>query len=305
MLAEMAREVFPAGVFNIVTGSGATVGDALVRHPDVKRIAFIGSVNTGRAIQRAAAETGVKHVSLELGGKNPMIVFPDCDLDEVARAAVGGMNFTWQGQSCGSTSRLLLHESIHDAVLERVVAIVSGLRIGQPLADDTQVGPVNSAMQLEKVMRYVDCGKQDGARLLTGGVRPDGADFKKGYWVKPAVFSGVKAGMRLAQEEVFGPILSVIRWKTPEEAIQIANATEYGLTAGIWTNNIHDALSMARKVKSGFVWINTFSAHYPAVPFGGFKNSGVGREEGVEELLSYTETKTINLVTAPRPWAKP
>lgn len=296
VLAEIARDVFPPGVFNIVTGTGATAGDALVRHPAVKRIAFIGSTATGRAIQRAAAETGVKHVSLELGGKNPMIVFPDADPGAVAKAAVGGMNFTWQGQSCGSTSRLLLHESLYDRVLEQVVEMVSSIRVDDPADESSQMGPINSVAQLAKVQHYVQAGEADGARLLTGGRRPEGERFKRGYWIRPAVFAGVTPGMRLANEEVFGPILSVMRWSDIDSAIEMANGVEYGLTAAIWTNDINTALTTARRVRAGHQWINGFGAHYMAVPFGGMKSSGVGREEGLEEMLDYTEIKTINIV---------
>ena len=296
VLAEIAREALPAGIFNIVTGAGATVGDAIVKHPDIKRIAFIGSPTTGRAIQRAAADVGVKHVTLELGGKNPMIVFPDNDPDEIARAAVGGMNFSWQGQSCGSTSRLLLHADIHDAVLERVTARVAALRLGDPTRADTDMGPINSQRQLARVMGFIDSAKSENAKLMTGGRRPQGALFERGFWVEPTVFSEVVPGMRLWQEEVFGPILSVGRWHTPDEAVALANSTEYGLTAAIWTRDIKAALTMARRVRSGHLWINGYSAHFLGVPFGGMKNSGVGREEGIEELLSYTETKTINIM---------
>jgi len=296
VLSEIARDVFPPGVFNVVTGRGATVGDALVRHPAIKRIAFIGSVATGRAIQKAAAESGVKHVSLELGGKNPMIVFPDVDLDAAARAAVAGMNFAWQGQSCGSTSRLLLHADIHDAVLERVVQIVSAFKIGDPMDPAFNAGPLNSAAQLAKTQKYIEVGKQDGARLMTGGKRPVGKYFDRGFWIEPTVFSNVTPAMRIAREEVFGPILSVMRWNTEDEVVDIANSTEFGLTASIWTNDIHQALRTARRVRSGHQWINGFSAHYTGVPFGGFKSSGVGREEGIEELMSYTEGKSINIV---------
>lgn len=296
VLSEIARDVFPPGVFNVVTGRGATVGDALVRHPAIKRIAFIGSVATGRTIQKAAAESGIKHVSLELGGKNPMIVFPDVDVDAAAKAAVGGMNFAWQGQSCGSTSRLLLHADIYDAVLERVTQIVSAFKIGDPMDSAYNVGPVNSAVQLAKTQRYIEVGKQDGARLMIGGNRPRGKPFDRGFWIEPTVFGDVTPNMRIAREEVFGPILSVLRWNTEDEAVDIANSTEFGLTASIWTNDIHRALRTARRVRSGHQWINGFSAHYTGVPFGGFKSSGVGREEGLEELMSYTEGKTINIV---------
>jgi len=296
VLAEIAREALPQGVFNIVTGTGATVGDAIVRHPDIKRIAFIGSPGTGRAIQRAAADVAVKHVTLELGGKNPLIAFPDTDPDVIAAAAMRGMNFTWQGQSCGSTSRLLLHEDIHDAVLDRVVERVSKLRLGDPADPATDMGPVNSRVQLEKVLAFFEAAKVDGARLMTGGGRPDGAPFRRGFWVEPTVYADVRPGMRLWQEEVFGPILSVGRWKTVDEAVELANSTEYGLTGAVWTNDIRNALNVARRVRSGHIWINGCSSHFLGVPFGGMKNSGVGREEGIEEMVSYTEAKTINIM---------
>lgn len=296
ILAEVAREALPPGVFNIVTGPGRTVGDAIVRHPGIRRIAFIGSPDTGRAIQRAAAEEAAKHVTLELGGKNPMIVFPDADPDTVAAAAVRGMNFTWQGQSCVSTSRLLLHEDIHDAVLEKVVARVAALRVGDPMADDTEMGPVNSGVQLRKVLAFIDGAPADGARLMTGGRRPQGPLFERGFWVEPTVYADMKPGMTLWQQEVFGPILSVGRWHDFEDAVAKANSTEYGLTAAIWTNDIGNALRMAKRVRSGHLWINGCSNHFLGVPFGGMKNSGVGREEGIEEMLAYTETKTINIM---------
>ncbi|TQI65342.1 aldehyde dehydrogenase (NAD+)/betaine-aldehyde dehydrogenase [Bosea sp. AK1] len=296
VLSEIARDALPPGLFNIVTGPGRSVGDAIVRHPEIKRIAFIGSPASGRAIQRSAAEVAVKHVSLELGGKNPMIVFPDNDPEEIARAAVGGMNFSWSGQSCGSTSRLLLHEDIYDAVLEKVAERVAAIRLGDPALAETGMGPVNSKVQLDKVMGFIASGKAEGARLMTGGNRPRGEQFARGFWVEPTVFADVVPGMRLWQEEVFGPILSVGRWRTTDEAIRLANSTEYGLTAAIWTRDIKAALNMARAVRSGHLWINGFSNHFLGVPFGGMKNSGVGREEGIEEMFSYTETKTINIM---------
>jgi aldehyde dehydrogenase (NAD+)/betaine-aldehyde dehydrogenase len=295
LLAEVARECLPPGVFNIVTGLGSVVGDALVRHPEVKRIAFIGSTKTGRAIQKAAAESGIKHVTLELGGKNPLIAFADCDIDAVANAAIGGMNFAWQGQSCGSTSRLLVHADIYDAVLDRVVQRVGSIKLGDPMSTESQMGPVNSEMQHKKVMHYIGAGREDGARLMTGGSRPVGKGFERGYWVEPTVFADAKPSMRIAHEEIFGPVLTVMRWNNVEEALDIAGSVEYGLTAAIWTRDIAAAMQTARRVRAGFVWINTVAAHYPAVPFGGYKNSGIGREEGVEELYSYTEGKTINI----------
>ncbi len=296
ILAEIAAEVMPPGVVNIVTGHGKEAGDALVRHQRVKRVAFIGSVQTGMAIQRSAAEVAVKHVTLELGGKNPMIVFPDADYQKALAGAVSGMNFAWSGQSCGSTSRLFIHESLYDKFLADLVALVGKMKVGDPLSEDSKMGPMNSKAQLEKVMHYIAAGKEDGAKLMTGGKRPEGEMFKKGWWVEPTVFADVKRGMRIAQEEIFGPILSVFKWKDVDEVIEVANSTEYGLTAAIWTKDINTAMTTARKVQSGHIWINGVSGHFKGMPFGGFKNSGIGREEGIEELLSYTEEKAIHIM---------
>jgi acyl-CoA reductase-like NAD-dependent aldehyde dehydrogenase len=271
-------------------------GDAIARHPNVKRIAFTGSVPTGRAIQRAAAEGGVKNVTLELGGKNPLIAFPDMDPDKIAAIAVAGMNFAWQGQSCGSTSRLLLHESLYKPVLERVVARVAALRLGDPLDDKSQMGPINSKRHYERVVSMVQSGISDGAKLMTGGKRPPGSDFSRGFWLEPTVFAGVDGNMRIAKEEIFGPVMSVFSWKDEKEALALANSTEYGLTASIFTNDLKTAFRVARAVKSGYVWINGASGHFYGTPFGGFKNSGIGREEGIDELLSYTEVKTIHVL---------
>jgi len=296
ILGEICQKVLPPGVVNIVTGLGMPAGDALARHPKVKRLAFTGSVPTGRAIQRAAAEGGIKHVTLELGGKNPLIAFPDMDPDKVAQVAVAGMNFAWQGQSCGSTSRVLLHESLYKAVLERLVDRVAALRLGDPLDDKSQMGPINSKRHYERVCAMVGSGSTEGARLMTGGKRPGGSDFKRGYWIEPTVFADVKPSMKIAREEIFGPVLSVFSWRDESEVIALANATEYGLTASILTNDIRTALRTARAVKSGYVWINGASGHFYGTPFGGFKNSGIGREEGIDELLSYTEVKTVHVL---------
>lgn len=296
ILAELCARVLPPGVVNITTGTGPVTGDAIVRHPGIKRIAFIGSVPTGMKIQRAAAEVGVKHITLELGGKNPMIVFPDADLDAAVKGAVAGMNFTHQGQSCGSTSRLLLHSSIHDDFLARVVERVSNLRLGDPMDEATEMGPVVSKEQLAKVLHYIEAGKEDGARLMCGGSRPEGAAYERGYWVQPTVFAGVTQDMRIAREEIFGPVLSVMRWNDSDEAVDMANATEYGLSAAIWTKDLKNALTTARRLQSGYIWINGTSAHYLGTPFGGMKNSGLGREEILDELRSYTETKTVHVM---------
>lgn len=296
ILGDICRRVLPPGVVNIVTGNGMPAGDALARHPRVKRLAFTGSVPTGKAIQRAAAEGGIKHITLELGGKNPLIAFADMDPDTIAKIAVAGMNFAWQGQSCGSTSRLLLHESLYRAVLERVVDRVAALRLGDPLDDSSQMGPINSKRHYERVCAMVESGRSEGAKLMVGGKRPSGADFKRGYWLEPTVFADVQPHMKIAREEIFGPVLSVFSWRDENEAIALANATEYGLTASIFTNDIKTAFRTARAVKSGYVWINGASGHFYGTPFGGLKNSGIGREEGIDELLSYTEVKTIHVM---------
>ncbi|MBF6569296.1 MAG: aldehyde dehydrogenase family protein [Candidatus Binataceae bacterium] len=296
IFGEICREVLPKGVVNIVMGLGNPAGDALVRHPRVKRVAFTGSVATGMAIQHAAAESGVKNVTLELGGKNPLIVFPDVDLDAVAKAAVGGMNFSWQGQSCGSTSRLMVHESVYSRVLDQVADITKSLKVGNPADPSSQMGPVNSARQYEKVKYYIGQGKEQGARLVAGGNRPSGKDFERGYWIEPTIFADVQGDMRIGHEEIFGPVLSVFRWDKLDDVIKLANSTDYGLTASIWTNDLNTALKTAKRVRSGFVWINQVSAHYIGVPFGGYGNSGVGREEGLSELMSYVETKSVNIV---------
>lgn len=295
ILAEVCREVLPPGLVNILHGPGLPSGDALVRHPRVWRIGFTGSVQTGLAIQRAAAEVAVKHLSLELGGKNPMIVCPDADPAQVAQAAVRGMNFAWAGQSCGSNSRLLLHESLYDEVVDRIVAAVAAIRVGDPLDPAAQMGPVNSAGHYRRVLAYIESAKTEGAKLLTGGVRPQGEAFRRGYWIRPTVYANVTPAMRIAREEVFGPVLSIMRWRTPGEALEIANSSEYGLAAGVWTQDLKTAMDMARQLQSGFVWINTTARHFVGTPFGGWKNSGLGQEECLAELLSYTRNKAIHV----------
>jgi acyl-CoA reductase-like NAD-dependent aldehyde dehydrogenase len=291
-LGEIARDVLPAGVLNVVSGDG-TAGNALVRHPRVKRLSFIGSARTGMAIQRSAAEVGVKSISLELGGKNPFIVFPDASVEKVAAAAVTGMNFGLQGQSCGSTSRLLVHDSIYDEVVKSVAQKVNALRVGDPFDWSSQMGALNTRAHLDRVKEFVASGLAEGARLVAGGERPTGAAFEKGYWLAPTVFADVTPTMRIAREEIFGPVLSIMRWSELEDAIAMANAVEYGLTAAIWTQDITQALRAAKRVQSGFVWVNGVNSHVRAVPFGGYKNSGIGRERGIEELYSYTEEKSV------------
>jgi acyl-CoA reductase-like NAD-dependent aldehyde dehydrogenase len=294
-LGELLRDVFPPGVFQIVTGQGRTVADTLVRHPRVRRIGFIGSEQTGRAIQKAAAESGVKEVSLELGGKNAMVVFPDADLDKAAQGAINGMNFSWSGQSCGSNSRLLVHSSIHDDVVARIADKLKAHRLGDPLDPETDQGTVINEKHFNTVIGYIETGRREGATVVTGGGRPDGEAFSKGFFIAPTVLTGVKPRDTVAQEEIFGPVLSVIRFDTEEEAVDIANDSPYGLTASVWTSDINLALRVVREIESGFTWINDSAKHFPNVPYGGVKASGFGREESLEELLSYTELKSINI----------
>lgn len=297
LLGEVCRESLPPGVVNIVHGYGMPAGDALVRHPSVRRIGFTGSVSTGLAIQRAAAEAGVKHVTLELGGKNPFIVFPDADLDRVVDGAVAGMNFSWAGQSCGSTSRLLLHESIHDEIVERVGERLRALRLGDPLDPASEMGPVNSRRQYERVFGFIASARAEGARLVTGGRRPAGAAFERGFWIEPTLYAEVDMSMRVAREEVFGPIVCALRWRVEEEAIAMANGTEFGLTAAVWTRDLGAAMRTMRRLQAGVVWVNTAGQHFVGTPFGGWKNSGLGGEESLEELLSYSQVKAVHVLT--------
>lgn len=296
---ELVASALPPGCLNIVTGSRPDLGRHLVRHRDVRRIAFTGSDVTGRAIQADAASVGVKVVTLELGGKNALIALPDADPLQVAAGAFRGMNLTTSaGQSCGSTSRLVLHRSHYADVLTELQRLFAGTRVGDPLAEATQMGPVVSAEQHEKVLRYISLGIDDGAKLEFGGGRPEGLEGAPGFFVAPTMFSGVDMSMRLAREEVFGPVVSLLRYDTEQEAVDIANSVSYGLTASIWTNDLRAAHRLARDVQAGYVWVNETAAHYFGAPFGGFKDSGVGREESVDELRGYCLTKAVHIPIA-------
>lgn len=296
LLGEICKEVLPPGVANIVSGNGMPAGEAIVKHPKIKRIAFTGSVPTGMAIQRAAAEGGIKALSLELGGKNPFIVWPDSDPDKVADAAVAGMNFAWAGQSCGSTSRLMLHEDLYQKVLDRVTERVAEIKLGDPMDPKSQMGPVNSKRHMERVNAMIKSGIDDGAKLMIGGKRPPGKQFERGWWVEPTVFGDVHAQMKIAREEIFGPVISVFSWRDEDAIIELANSLEYGLTAAVWTNDIKRAIKAARRVQSGCVWINGVGNYFKGTPYGGLKNSGIGKESCLAELLSYTEEKSIQIM---------
>ena len=293
-MMELLDGILPAGVLNIITG-GTEAGQALVQHPKIPRLALIGSVPTGRAIAKAAAEQ-LKHVSLELGGKNACIVYPDADLEKAIRGAVNGMNFTWCGQSCGSTSRLFVHASVYDAVLKGLLEAIQVYKPGIPTDMATTMGCIVSQQQHEKIMSYIALGQQEGATLAFGGKRPSDPALAKGWFVEPTVFTGVTQNMRLANEEIFGPVLSVLKWSDESSMIEQVNAVEYGLTASIWTQNLATAHRTAARVQAGFVWVNQVGSHFIGASFGGYKQSGIGREEGFDELLTYTQHKNIHVV---------
>ena len=296
IVGELCRDILPPGVVNIVSGYGLPVGDAIARHPLVRRIGFTGSIGTGLAIQRAAAETAVKHISLELGGKTPLVICAAADLDAAINASIFGMNFAWAGQSCGSTSRILVHESLYDRAVEMAKAKVEKIRVGSPLDMGSQMGPLNSAGHYQRVCGHVETARQEGAKLVTGGNRPAGSDFKKGYWLQPTIFADVTPNHRIGREEVFGPVMSFIKWKTDEEAIAIVNDSRYALTASVFSSDITQAMTMARRIEAGVVCVNGAKMHFVGMPFGGVKDSGLGNEESLEELLSYTRTKAVHIL---------
>jgi len=289
ILAEVLHEAgFPPGAVNVIPGDGATAGAALVRHPEVDKIAFTGSTATGRQIMREAAE-GPKRVSLELGGKSPNVIFADAHLEAAVRGAINGI-FYGKGEVCAAGSRLLVERSVHAQVVEALVARAKSLTVGDPLVRGTRIGAIASARQHAKVMQYVEDGRRD-ATLLTGGnaVQVNG----KGYFVEPTVFDGAAPGMSIVDEEIFGPVLSVLTFEGVEEAISLANRTVYGLAAGIWTRDIGKAFGVARAIRAGTVWINTYNLYDSAAPFGGFGASGFGRDLGRVALEGYTDTKTV------------
>lgn len=292
-LAELLGPLLPPGVFNVVPG-GRSVGARLAEHPDVAMVALIGSVPTGRAVMRAAAET-IKPVLLELGGKNALIAFPDAEPEHVASAAVSGMNFTWCGQSCGSTSRAFLHADIHDAVVERLRGKAARFRPGIPTDPATTMGALASKAQYERTLHYIETAKAEGATLVCGGAPPEDRALRGGFFVEPTIFADVTPDMTIAREEIFGPVLAVMKWSDEASMIEQVNRPEYGLTCSIWTNDIHRAHRTAAAVEAGFVWVNEVSKHFLGTPFGGFKQSGLGREECLEELLAFTQEKNIHI----------
>ena len=291
-LGALALEVgIPAGVLNVITGSGAVVGQAIVEHPGIDKVAFTGDTSTGKGVMRSAAET-VKHLTLELGGKSPNIVFPDADLDAAVRGATIGI-FYGKGEVCAAGSRLLVDKSIQDEFRREVVAArTRKMTVGDPMDPKTRFGALSSKAQLDKVLHYVDSAKKEGATLMAGGSRAD-IGTGKGYFMQPTLFGGVKPGMTIAREEIFGPVLASIEFGDVDEAIARANDSPYGLAAAVWTKDIKKAHYVASKLKAGTVWINTYNVYDTAVPFGGYKQSGFGREMSLHALEYYTQVKAV------------
>ena len=298
-LAELIGPLFPAGVFNVLPGDRLAAAH-LAAHPGIAKVALVGSIPAGRAVVHAAADT-IKPVLLELGGKNALIAFADADPEEVAQAVVEGMNFGWCGQSCGSTSRAFIHASLHDAVLECISHRLTDFVAGLPTDPATRMGALVSRAQYERVLEYIAVAQRDGARLVRGGKRPAHCAPGRGYFIEPTVFAEVTGQMRIAREEIFGPVLSVLRWQDAEAMFDEVNALEYGLTCSIWTSDLNTAHRAAQRVAAGFIWVNEVAKHFLGSPFGGYKQSGLGREECLDELLAFTQEKNIHIRLKPLP----
>ncbi|MFO0837998.1 MAG: aldehyde dehydrogenase family protein [Phycisphaerae bacterium] len=281
---------FPPGVVNIVPGFGPTAGQAAARHMDVDKVAFTGSTEVGHLVMKYAAESNLKRVTLELGGKSPNIVFADTDVDAAVEGAYFGLFFN-QGQCCVAGSRLFVEERIHDEFAAKIVEKARGKRVGDPFARETAQGPQVDKEQFQKVMGFIDAGRKEGANLAHGGNRVG----QKGYFIEPTVFTNVKDEMKIAREEIFGPVMSIIKFKDIDEVVQRANRTMYGLAAAVWTRDISKAHAIANRVRAGTVWVNCYDVFDAAAPFGGFKQSGIGRELGEYGLANYTEVKTVTV----------
>ena len=288
-VAQLAQEAgFPDGVINVVPGFGPTAGAAVSSHPDIDKVAFTGEYSTGQLVSVAAAQSNLKRVSLELGGKSPNVVFADADLDAAVMGSWLGLFFN-QGQCCCAGSRLFVEEKVHDQFVDKMLKMVKAQKVGDPFDLETTQGPQVSQEQCDRVMGFVEAGKKEGAKLLTGGNRGAG----KGYFVEPTVFDGVTDNMKIAKEEIFGPVMNILTFKDVNEVVQRGNATNFGLAAAVWTRDVKKAHQMANSLRAGTVWVNCYDVFDAAAPFGGFKTSGHGRELGEYALEMYTEVKTV------------
>lgn len=292
-LAEHCLEAgVPEGVVNVVTGFGPSAGDSLARHMDVDKIAFTGSVRTARSLLKASAESNLKRLSLELGGKSPNIIFPDADFERATHAAFWGI-YANKGEVCSAGSRLLVHEKVYDQFVGGLVEKAKKMNVGNPLDPASEMGSQISKTQMERVLGYIESGKQEGARLLCGGERDTEGEKARGFYLKPAIFADVKPQMKIAQEEIFGPVLAALKFRDADEAAEVANGTIYGLVSSVWTHDIRVAHRIAQKIKAGSVWINDYNCFDSASPFGGYKQSGFGREMGAHALEAYTQVKSV------------
>ncbi len=290
-LAEMAREAgVPAGVFNVITGKGSIVGDAMTRHPGIDKIAFTGSTSVGHGLLRDSAATS-KRVSLELGGKSPNVIFADADLEAAVRGAANGI-FYGKGEVCAAGSRVLVQASVHDQFVEKLQGRVSKLVPADPMNPKTRLGAIVSKEQMQTVLGFIDAGKKDGATLVSGGTRAD-IGTGKGYFLNPTIFTNVTNQMTIGREEIFGPVMSIIKFEDEADAVKKANDTQFGLAGGVWSRDIGKALRVAHQIRAGTVWVNTYNFYDPATPFGGYKASGFGRELGSYGLDAYTEVKHV------------
>jgi aldehyde dehydrogenase (NAD+) len=284
---------FPPGVVNVVTGFGPEVGEPLVAHPDVAHIGFTGGELAGKRIYEAAARN-LKTVTLELGGKSPNIIFDDADLDQAVKGVVSGI-FAASGQSCQAGSRVLVQEGIHDELVRRLIDFVSQAKLGDPTQPDTQIGPIATRPQFEKILGYIQIARDEGARCVLGGKAR--SDLGAGQFIEPTIFTDVDNRMRIAQEEVFGPVLCIIPFKDEEDAIRIGNDILYGLAGAVWTRSLHRAMLVTARLKAGTVWVNNYRATSFTTPFGGYKRSGIGRESGSDAIHEYLDTKSVWIST--------
>ena len=293
-MMEIIGDLFPPGLVSVLTG-GAELGAAICAHPGIAAVGLIGSVPTGRAVLRGGADT-LKRTQLELGGKNALVICEDADIDAAIAGAVKGMNLGWTaGQSCGSTSRVLVHESHYEKVVKEIAAAFDAVHLGDPADERTEMGALSTQAQYEKTRGFIERARKSGARVAAGGLAAEVP--KEGLFVRPTMICDVGPDAEIAREEVFGPVLTVLKWRDEDEMIEIVNGLDVGLTASIWTRDLDRALRLTREIEAGYVWVNDASDHYLGAPFGGVKQSGLGREECLEEMFAYTEAKTVTVVS--------